>query len=68
VYATGLGQTNPPLTTGGLVAAGTIANTAAVTATIGGQSATVIASIAAPGYAGLYRQLRFRPVFPATCR
>jgi uncharacterized protein (TIGR03437 family) len=53
VYATGLGQTTPPITTGGLVPADMIANTATATATIGGQDAKVIYSIASPGFAGL---------------
>lgn len=55
IYATGLGLTTPALPTGGLVPAGTIANTAAVTATVGGQNAAVIYSIASPGAAGLYQ-------------
>jgi uncharacterized protein (TIGR03437 family) len=55
VYSTGLGATTPALTTGALVPATTIANTAAVTATIGGQPATVVYSIASPGFAGLYQ-------------
>ena len=55
VYATGLGQTTPALTTGGLVPAATVARTTDVTATVGGQNATVVYSIAAPGFAGLYQ-------------
>lgn len=55
VYATGLGQTTPAITTGGIVPATTIANTSTVTATIGGQPANVIYSIASPGYAGMYQ-------------
>ena len=55
VYATGLGQTSPALTTGGLVPAGVLAYTTPVTATIGGKPATVVYSIAAPGFAGLYQ-------------
>ena len=55
VYATGLGQTGPALTTGGLVLPGVLAYTTPVTATIGGKPANVIYSIAAPGFAGLYQ-------------
>jgi uncharacterized protein (TIGR03437 family) len=50
-----MGQTTPALTTGGLVGATTIANTSTVTATIGGKDATVVASVASPGFAGLYQ-------------
>jgi uncharacterized protein (TIGR03437 family) len=55
VYATGLGQTTPAITTGGLVPSGTVANTATVTATIGGMNAPVTYSIASAGFAGLYQ-------------
>src|SRR5262245_42733047 len=55
VYATGMGQTTPAITTGGLVPGTTIANTSTVTATIGGQAAAVAYSIASPGFAGLYQ-------------
>ena len=55
VYATGMGQTSPALTTGGLVPAAELAYTIPVTATIGGKAATVVYSIAAPGFAGLYQ-------------
>jgi uncharacterized protein (TIGR03437 family) len=55
VYATGLGQTTPAITTGGIVASDAIDNTTTVTATIGGQPATVVYSIASPGFAGLYQ-------------
>ena len=42
IYSTGLGQTTPPLTTGGLIGATTgFNNTPTVTATIGGQDAAV---------------------------
>jgi uncharacterized protein (TIGR03437 family) len=54
VFATGMGQTTPALTTGGLVGS-TISNTSTVTATVGGQNATVISSVASPGFAGLYQ-------------
>lgn len=55
VYATGMGQTTPALTTGALVPGTTVAKTTDVTATVGGQNATVVYSIAAPGFAGLYQ-------------
>jgi uncharacterized protein (TIGR03437 family) len=55
IYATGLGQTSPALTTGGLVPPDVLAYTTPVTATIGGKPATVAYSIAAPGFAGLYQ-------------
>ena len=55
VYATGLGQTNPALPTGQVLAAGTIAQTAPVTASISGKAATVIYSIASPSFPGLYQ-------------
>jgi uncharacterized protein (TIGR03437 family) len=55
VYATGMGQTSPPLTTGALVAPGVLAYTTPVTATIGGKPANVVYSIAAPQFAGLYQ-------------
>jgi uncharacterized protein (TIGR03437 family) len=56
-YATGMGQTTPPLITGQIVPAGPpYYNTAPVTVTIGGVNANVIYSIAAPPYvAGLYQ-------------
>ncbi|HWB84582.1 MAG TPA: CHRD domain-containing protein [Bryobacteraceae bacterium] len=55
IYATGLGQTTPALTSGALVPSGTIANTAKVTVSMGGKDAPVIYSIASPFYAGLYQ-------------
>jgi len=55
IYSTGLGQTTPPLATGQLAPAPLLARSSAVTVTIGGQSAEVIYSIAAPGFAGLYQ-------------
>ena len=55
VYATGLGLTTPALATGQVVPGTTIANTPTVTATIGGQNAFVIYSIASPFFAGLYQ-------------
>lgn len=53
VYCTGLGQTIPPMTTG--LISSTIANTAPVTATIGGKTAAVVYSIASPNFPGLYQ-------------
>lgn len=56
IYATGLGQTTPAVTTGRLVEFPPQANTATVTATIGGQPVpTVIYSIASPQFTGLYQ-------------
>jgi uncharacterized protein (TIGR03437 family) len=55
VYATGLGATTPAIATGALAPSGTLANTATVTATVNGQDAPVIGSVASPGYAGLYQ-------------
>jgi len=57
VYGTGFGQTTPVLSTGQTVPAGPpFFNTATVTATVGGQTAKVDYSIAAPPYvAGLYQ-------------
>jgi uncharacterized protein (TIGR03437 family) len=55
VYTTGLGLTSPPGRTGALSAGDTIAQTAPVTATIGGKPASVVYSIASPGFAGLYQ-------------
>ncbi len=55
IYSTGLGQTTPPLATGQLPLAFPLSNSSTVTVTIGGQSAQVIYSIAAPGFAGLYQ-------------
>lgn len=53
LLSTGLGQTNPALATGQF--AGTGANVAqAVTATMGGRPALVVAAQALPGYAGVY--------------
>ncbi|SPE38894.1 CHRD domain containing protein [Candidatus Sulfopaludibacter sp. SbA3] len=55
VYCTGLGQTTPALSTGVAPVAGVLAQTTPVAATIGGQAAGVIYSIASPGFAGLYQ-------------
>jgi uncharacterized protein (TIGR03437 family) len=56
-YTTGMGQTNPALSTGQTVPVGPpFNNTAPVTVTIGGVPATVDYSIGAPPYvAGLYQ-------------
>jgi len=53
IFSTGLGQTTPPMQTGRVVEG--IRNTAPVTVSFGGQPATVIYSIASPGYIGLYQ-------------
>ncbi len=56
IYATGLGLTNPALTTGQLVPPSPAFTTAApVSVKIGGVSAPVSSSIAVPGFAGLYQ-------------
>ena len=55
VYATGLGKTTPASRTGALSAPDAFAQTAPVTAAIGGKPATVVYSIASPGFAGLYQ-------------
>jgi uncharacterized protein (TIGR03437 family) len=55
IYATGLGQTTPASATGALSAPDTLARTGSVTATIGGNAAAVVYSIASPGFAGLYQ-------------
>ena len=59
IYATGLGATTPAVATGTLASGPPFAMTAPVTITVGGQSAPVIYSLAAPGFAGLY-QIAFR--------
>jgi len=55
VFATGLGQTTPPITTGRLIPGDVVARTGTVTASIGGRPATVVYSIASPGFTGLYQ-------------
>jgi uncharacterized protein (TIGR03437 family) len=56
VYATGLGVVDPPVATGAPASAVTLSKvTAEVTATVGGQPATVLFAGLAPGYAGLYQ-------------
>jgi uncharacterized protein (TIGR03437 family) len=57
IYSTGLGQVTPAAFTGVLLAppASGFNNTVTVTATIGGQPATVIYSIGSPGFVGLYQ-------------
>lgn len=54
IVAAGFGQTTPALPTGGIAPFSPFANTVPVTVTIGGLNAPVIASVAAPGYTGLY--------------
>ncbi len=53
IYATGLGQTTPQIATGMLPSSSMLANTAPISVSIGGQSTTVLYSVAAPGFAGL---------------
>ena len=56
VYATGLGAVNPPVAIGAQAPTASLSKvTATVTATIGGQPATVLFAGLAPGYAGLYQ-------------
>jgi uncharacterized protein (TIGR03437 family) len=55
IYSTGLGQTTPASRTGRIVPFPPEADTAPLTVTLGGKSADVIYSIAAPGYVGLYQ-------------
>ena len=55
VHATGLGQTTPALASGALAPMTAFPNTVPVTVTMGGQSAPVVYSVAAPGYVGLYQ-------------
>ncbi|MBI1788281.1 MAG: CHRD domain-containing protein [Acidobacteria bacterium] len=55
IYATGLGQTRPPLATGAVVGNQPPAETGPVTVSIGGQNADVMSSIAAPGSVGVYQ-------------
>jgi uncharacterized protein (TIGR03437 family) len=57
IYSTGLGQTIPAVQTGVLVVppSASFNSTSSVTATIGGKDALVVASIASPGFAGLYQ-------------
>jgi uncharacterized protein (TIGR03437 family) len=56
IYSTGLGQSIPPaLTTGGLVSTTALLNTGTASVTIGGKDATVVYSLASPGFAGLYQ-------------
>ena len=56
VYATGLGAVDPPVTAGVAASAVELSKvTAGVTATVGGQPATVLFAGLAPGYAGLYQ-------------
>ncbi|HEY1337247.1 MAG TPA: CHRD domain-containing protein [Bryobacteraceae bacterium] len=57
IYSTGLGQTTPAITTGGLLVppAGGFNSTGTVKVTIGGQNAPIVYSIASPGFAGLYQ-------------
>lgn len=55
LYATGLGQTSPGVTTGQPVTADMPYNTAPLTVTMGGQPARVRYAYAAPGLVGLYQ-------------
>ena len=55
VYATGLGQATPALSTGTLVVFPPQSDTATVNATIGGRTAAVVSSVATPFAVGLYQ-------------
>jgi uncharacterized protein (TIGR03437 family) len=55
VYSTGMGQASPALQTGALAA--DASSVSGVTATVGGRAARVVASVASPGFAGLYQTL-----------
>jgi uncharacterized protein (TIGR03437 family) len=58
IYSTGLGQTTPAVQTGVLVvppSATSFNNTATATVTVDGKNATVVYSIASPGFTGLYQ-------------
>jgi uncharacterized protein (TIGR03437 family) len=58
IYSSGLGQTLPPVVTGSAVVppgSGAFNNTLPVTVSIGGHDASVLYSIAAPGFVGLYQ-------------
>ncbi len=54
IYCTGLGAVNPPVPPG-TAATGPVSTVQTVTVQIGGQSASVIYSGLAPGFAGLYQ-------------
>ena len=55
IWATGLGQTTPPLATGVATTFPPQSDTTQATVSIGGQDARVIYSIASPSFAGLYQ-------------
>lgn len=55
VFATGLGQTTPAFRTGALMSANGFSQTTPVGLTVGGKTASVVYSIASPGFAGLYQ-------------
>ncbi len=57
VWSIGLGQTTPPMTTGALLVlpSSGFNNAPTVTATMGGQPATVVGAVGSPGFVGLYQ-------------
>ncbi len=55
IYSTGLGLTTPGAPIGQILTYPPPSHTAPVTVTVGGQDASVIYSIASPGYLGLYQ-------------
>ena len=65
LFVTGLGATAPPVAAGAAAPLDTFSTTAAVvTATVGGQPATVFFAGLAPGFAGLYQVNLFVPQLP----
>lgn len=59
IFSTGLGQTTPAQTTGAV--SGAAPATQAARVTVGGVNATVIGSVAAPGFPGLYQTAFLMP-------
>ncbi len=55
VFATGLGQTNPPLQSGAIVPPTVLFSASTLSARIGGINTTVISAVAEPGMPGIYR-------------
>jgi uncharacterized protein (TIGR03437 family) len=55
IYCTGLGPTNPPVATGAAATAPSYITTSGITATIGGQNATLYYAGLTPGFPGLYQ-------------
>lgn len=66
IYATGMGQTTPALSSGRLVNPDTPCRTVPVTAAIGAKAAEVLSSAAAPGFPGVYQVVLRVPVGAGT--